>query len=113
MSRRTANVRHGSISCRLHSGNTSSRCSLVLFQYLYAAHLSFISEVLVDAVEHPRVELLVASLSPVRFSDISRPTHRQRANTAFDTLRDDSVRQSVVEVRFTLCEFLTRPHRLL
>jgi hypothetical protein len=59
------------------------------------------------------VAFLVAGLAPVRFVHVFGPTHRERTHTAFDTFRDDSVRQRMVTVRLALCELPTRPQRRL
>jgi len=48
---------------------------------------------------------LLPVFAPVGFAHVFRPTHRECANTAFDTLRDDGVRQRVVEVCLTFGEF--------
>ncbi len=83
------------------------------FKHLDATYLAFEVEVLVDAVERPRVQLLVSRLPPVRLTHVLRPTHRECANTAFDTLGEDGVRENVVEMRFAVSELPACPHRLL
>ncbi len=59
------------------------------------------------------MQLLVPRLTPIRVANFFRPTHRERTDTTFNTLRDDGVRERVVEVRLTVSEFPTCPHRLL
>ena len=86
---------------------------LVLFQHLDATNLALVCKILVDAVERPRMEFLVASLSPVGLSHVFGPTHRERSYVSLDTLRNDGVSQRVVKVRLAVSEFSTCPHRLL
>ena len=86
---------------------------LVLFQYLHTTFFAFVVEVLVDAVERPRMEFLVAGLVPIRLTNVLGPTYREPANTAFDTFSDDGVRENVVEMCLTVSELSPCPHRLL
>jgi len=110
-SRRTGHVRRGSISCRLHTVNTFSRCSTRSLSAPQHPHLTFVFRDTGRDGRTPTVQFLIPGFTLVGLSHVFGPTHRECANTAFDTLCNDGVRQRVVEVYLTFGEFPTRPHR--